>query len=74
MRCVTSRSAAPAWRDILIQLAVLAAMAVGLVVIGTWGLRRSLTPRLGLVSRGWPLAGLASAPGSGSSSVMSRKS
>lgn len=29
--------------DILVQLAVLAAMAVGLVVVGTWGLRRSLT-------------------------------
>jgi len=29
--------------DILLQLAVLAAMALGLVIVGTWGLRRSLT-------------------------------
>ena len=29
--------------DILLQLTVLAAMALALVVVGTWGLRRSLT-------------------------------
>jgi ABC-2 type transport system permease protein len=34
---------AAAVTDILLQLAVLAAFAVGLIVIGTWGLRRSLT-------------------------------
>jgi ABC-2 type transport system permease protein len=29
--------------DILVQLAVLGAMALGLVIVGTWALRRSLT-------------------------------
>jgi ABC-2 type transport system permease protein len=41
LRDLSFRSAGVA--DILIQLAVLAAMAVGLVIAGTWGLRRSLT-------------------------------
>ena len=41
LRDLSFRSAAVA--DILLQLAVLTAMAVGLVIAGTWGLRRSLT-------------------------------